>query len=96
MWTLRDLMMWLSEDYKRKQLEAQARQMNNTPAQSGGVFINDSTGYNLEDLFRMHPQRQMLTDQWDQMAKPQHNQQQTQKSLYQYINSQPPKKVGMV
>jgi hypothetical protein len=96
MWTLRDLMMWLSEDYKRKQLEAQARQMNNTPAQSGGVFINDSMGYNLEDLFRMHPQRQMLTDQWDSMSKPIHNQQQTQKSLYQYINSQPPKKVGMV
>jgi hypothetical protein len=96
MWTLRDLMMWLSEDYKRKQIEAQARQMNNTPAQSGGVFINDSTGYNLEDLFRMHPQRQMLTDQWDQMDKPIHNQQPTQKSLYNYINSQPPKKVGMV
>lgn len=93
MWTLRDLFMFLSQDYKQKQIEMAARRMNDQPSGNNGYFINDRQGYSLEDQFRMHPQRELLTNQWDlddKMQGPRHD----QRSLYQYMNSQPPKQTG--
>jgi hypothetical protein len=72
MWTLRDLWMYLNPEYKQRMMEQYARQLNNEPARNSN-FINDANGYNLEDLFRMHPQRELLMNQWDKMNKPDDN-----------------------